>query len=201
MGYIDEEDATRTRGCKPRRGVPGLCANCGEIVYRMPSLSKARNFYCSRLCHAQYLSKNANYSICPVCGVIFHLPKAWVKHRNIKCCSMKCKGIYASEHFQGEKSPSWRGGASKEYHRIRNGKKFREWRKAVFTRDKFTCQACGVVGGYLHPHHIYPFTGYTEKRFEVSNGVTLCKVCHYFVHFTSPKRRPWEIPSDAIWVF
>src|SRR3990172_13385127 len=54
----------------------------------------------------------------------------------------------------------------------------REWRAAVFARDRFTCQQCGVVGGRFNADHIVPYSQAPELRFELSNGRTLCVQCH-----------------------
>ena len=54
----------------------------------------------------------------------------------------------------------------------------REWRLAVFTRDGFTCQGCGQVGGRLNADHIQPYGQFPELRFDLSNGRTLCLECH-----------------------
>ena len=56
------------------------------------------------------------------------------------------------------------------------------WRKSVFERDNYTCQICGKKGCELNAHHIKSFSGYPNFRYDVSNGITLCKKCHKEVH-------------------
>lgn len=55
------------------------------------------------------------------------------------------------------------------------------------TRDNFTCQKCGLRGDKkqmtnFHAHHIKPWLGYPELRYEVFNGQLLCAPCHRVVH-------------------
>lgn len=64
----------------------------------------------------------------------------------------------------------------------RHTKQYSDWRKAVFERDNFTCQDCGQHGGYLEAHHIKSFKKYPKFRFDVKNGVTLCRACHLKRH-------------------
>lgn len=79
---------------------------------------------------------------------------------------------------RGAECWNWKGGISPLYKRIRRSKEFMDWREAVFKRDDWTCQGCGIRGGILHPDHIKPFAFFPELRFELSNGRTLCKNCH-----------------------
>lgn len=81
-----------------------------------------------------------------------------------------------SEHW------NWKGGITSENRRDRNCTQYKMWRKDVFERDKFTCQICGRVGGELEAHHIEHFSENKNLRFDVDNGVTLCKECHRLLH-------------------
>jgi len=92
-----------------------------------------------------------------------------------------------SESKKGEKSYLWKGGITLKHWEIRHGIEFRLWREAVFARDNWTCQKCGIRSGegkaiYLHPHHISNFAQYPELRFAINNGITFCKKCHQRFH-------------------
>ena len=60
----------------------------------------------------------------------------------------------------------------------RDSQEYKEWRKAVFERDSYTCVECHEVGGRLEAHHLKAWADYAELRFKIDNGVTLCKKCH-----------------------
>lgn len=78
----------------------------------------------------------------------------------------------------GKNSFGWKGGISKENYLLRRLARYKNWRKAVFERDNYTCQECSKRGGKLHAHHIKSWEKYPELRFIVSNGITLCVPCH-----------------------
>lgn len=80
----------------------------------------------------------------------------------------------------GEKSYRWKGGITQE--RIRDRKHYYKFRLRVFTRDNFTCQICNKIGGYLEAHHIKSWKNYPKERFDINNGITLCKECHKLYH-------------------
>lgn len=65
----------------------------------------------------------------------------------------------------------------KRYIHIRD-KKYLDWRTGVFTRDNWTCQTCSIRGVYLEAHHVKSWASFPECRYELSNGITLCKPCH-----------------------
>lgn len=57
------------------------------------------------------------------------------------------------------------------------------WRKEVYARDNFTCIACGDnQGGNLNAHHKDGFNWCIKRRYDVSNGATLCESCHANFH-------------------
>lgn len=70
----------------------------------------------------------------------------------------------------------------------RKTKQYKEWRLWVFRRDAYTCIHCGKVGGSLEAHHIYPFKKYKSLRYEINNGITLCRKCHLAEHSKAVKK-------------
>jgi len=97
-----------------------------------------------------------------------HIP--WNKGK--KCDKVTKQKISLSKGGSGRtKSP-------RNFHSL----KYKNWRTAVFTRDSFTCQICKQVGIDLEAHHIKGWIKYPRLRFNISNGITLCKECHKLVH-------------------
>lgn len=78
---------------------------------------------------------------------------------------------------------NYKGGISPENLVIRNSLQMKLWRQDVFARDKYTCRECGLCGGSLQAHHIKEFAKYPELRFNIDNGITLCKNCHNKIHY------------------
>lgn len=54
---------------------------------------------------------------------------------------------------------------------------YKKWRKKVYSRDRYTCKMCGSKK-QLQAHHIKRWSQYPTLRFIISNGITLCKICH-----------------------
>lgn len=65
--------------------------------------------------------------------------------------------------------------------RNRESHEYKEWRKAVMSRDGFVCQRCGAKKN-LQAHHIKSWMSSEELRYCVSNGITLCRACHLIAH-------------------
>ena len=78
----------------------------------------------------------------------------------------------------GENNPNWNGGVTSKNEKIRKSKRYKEWAYKIKVRDDYTCRMCGERGGKLHADHVKPFSIYSELRFDLNNGQTLCKPCH-----------------------
>lgn len=147
------EEHKRKKALARRRGSYFNCIQCGKEFWRRPSeIKKGNNKFCSKICYFKnQIGKSKDVS-----------NRVWPS---------------------GENNPNWKGGRKTENEIIRSSKIYKEWRSEVFKRDNWTCQKCkkrSMSNQYLliHAHHIKPFATFPDLRFEISNGITLCKQCH-----------------------
>lgn len=80
--------------------------------------------------------------------------------------------------FKGENHPNWQGGKTSERIRLMSSDEYKQLKKQVLKRDKYTCQICSQYGGKLEMDHIKEWCNYLELRFEITNCRILCKNCH-----------------------
>jgi len=77
----------------------------------------------------------------------------------------------------------WKGGLTKREETLAHALRveLRNWTKEVLERDNYICQKCGqrFEKIFLHTHHIKPISKYPSLILDVSNGITLCKNCHF----------------------
>lgn len=63
-----------------------------------------------------------------------------------------------------------------------NDPQYEQFRKDVLKRDNKRCKMPGCKNKTnLHVHHIQPWSKASSLRYEVSNGITLCRKCHNFI--------------------
>jgi hypothetical protein len=71
-----------------------------------------------------------------------------------------------------------------------NTKEYKDWAKAVKTRDNYTCIVCGRTEGIIAAHHLIP-KNFKRYRTELDNGVSLCVQHHIFGKFSAHKNPFW----------
>lgn len=107
--------------------------------------------------------------------------------------SPKNKGIPMSEEQKkklslahtgrsGALAGNWKGGISSINALIRGSLAMKQWRNITFIKDDYTCQRCNKRGGFLNAHHILNFSDNKDTRFNIDNGITLCRECHKEFH-------------------
>lgn len=184
-----------------------ICKNCGNTFY--PSAKSV--IFCSSYCCVEYRKAIGGYS----------KPRKKMTEQQKLDQSNRIKAYYdnggtsankgkklpnrsgENHHFWGKKrpeltghnNPNWKGGVTFEDSNKHLGNDYTIWRRHVFYRDNYTCQMCGQNNGYLHADHIKSWSDYPELRFDVNNGRTLCRACHYYVTFKRklPQGNSWGI--------
>ena len=63
----------------------------------------------------------------------------------------------------------------------RNSDRYKQWRAAVFKRDSYTCRDCCSTKN-IQAHHIKSWKNNKELRYDIDNGITLCRACHLKAH-------------------
>lgn len=140
--------------------------------------------------NSEIKEKIANTNICRY-GVQYTQQNKDVRSKTIQTCLEKYGVENYVELFKGklikENSPNWKGGI--DHTRVERATyEYSNWRKEVFSRDKYTCQKCGAKNGFrkesviLHAHHILNWADNVSLRYSTENGITLCKECHTMFH-------------------
>lgn len=117
------------------------------------------------------------------CGAMTVVSRAHLGSGHTKSCGCLAKdmaSIMASARRR-EKSPRW----IPDRARLKELRRFGPvlaWSKSVIERDS-SCVVC-LSNDELQSHHIYGWSEFPELRFNISNGVTLCKHCHRDFHST-----------------
>lgn len=167
----------RCRACRTaaRRSVRS-CGGCGE----QRSVADA-HLYSDRLCLRCTLAREIR--LCVDCG-----KEVTRKATRCRLCSL---------HYRsGPRSATWLGGRTPINQRERTSQAARAWRRAIFARDNYTCQLCEKRGVTLHAHHKKAWATHPELRYDIENGITLCRDCHlHEVH-----QGHWGRPGLELWV-
>lgn len=64
---------------------------------------------------------------------------------------------------------------------IRDDPKYYIWRSSVYKRDNYACKNCGS-SDRLNAHHIKSWKDHPFSRYDIENGITLCRSCHIAEH-------------------
>lgn len=181
------------------------CEICSIEYTRKPRLASKlweRQRFCSKSCAGKFRKpiKDQPTKECEVCGITYAKPSkqntSWWADSSF--CSSTCRHkIPVSTETRnkravsllgnrnslgknvGESNNNWKGGITSENNKIRSSFEYKEWRTSVFKRDSYKCKmASDDCVHEIHAHHILRFSEYPELRFDINNGITLCRNHH-----------------------
>ena len=153
-----------------------VCEVCGSPFTVKPYRAETARF-CSDRCRLVGLWQqlrgrkySGEWCTCRQCGARFWVQRHTlerVDRRQGRFCSKVCmdKSREALPGEDGETGRHWTA-------------RYKRWREAVVERDRGLCSACGDVVAKPHVHHKFAWAQFPALRYEVSNGVTMCKRCH-----------------------
>lgn len=168
--------AKKENGAKNNKNISG--AKFGRLTAVKPTEKRElRSVIWECLCDCgnkkEVSFRNLNKGNTQSCGC---LAKEFIVEKNKK---------WGIDH-RGENHPSWNPDLTEEDRaRRRSGLadgRVSDWRVSVFIRDKHTCRICKKKNKELNAHHLDGWNWCKEKRFDLKNGITLCKRCHLNFH-------------------
>lgn len=203
---------SKSCGCYQRDAISGennvnwkpnvinICENCGEEYEISQWESKKRRFCCFQ-CFFEYTALRNGWNLgettltCEQCGKEYSRPSRL--NGISRFCSKPCQFNWMSENTRGENSPNWKIDILRDE---RNKKRIlpenKKWVRDVLERDDYTCRICGAHGGKLTAHHLYSYSNYPEKKFDLDNGLTICQHEHKEFHLWMGGYRVPCTPTD-----
>jgi len=93
---------------------------------------------------------------------------------------------------RGENNWNWKGGIKVRGKSTLNTTDYRIWRMSVLKRDNFKYKISNPdCKGQLQTHHILRWAEHPELRYEVNNGITLCRFHHPLKKIDEIKLSPY----------
>lgn len=180
---------------RPSTRITTSCGICKKQISVKPSRMREIN-YCSQICFHQAHSGTNHPNFGKHHSAETKRKQSEVKIGNTYALGNKSGlGKHLSEErkhklseerigiprpfMRGANHPNWNGGVTPLHKQIWCSLEYKNWRRQVFERDKYTCVLCGDnKGGNLEADHIKPRYTHPELIFDITNGRTLCHRCH-----------------------
>lgn len=162
------------------------CTQCHKPVKRTARHRRiTKNHFCGFRCygiwqrtHRLGVGRKRVKVKCTYCGRTLHKQLNQILGSGRAFCDGPCYWAWRLEtsFLSGPDNKTWKGG-SVGY----RGPNWTKQKRAARTRDKNTCQRCGIRGKHLPVHHVKPFRlfrGDYVSANRLDNLVTLCGRCH-----------------------
>lgn len=130
--------------------------------------------------------KLTTFNLLCSCGKEFITTATRIKSGSTTSC-----GCSRKEGFMGENNPNYNPDLPLEERKGKRGYAVTRWSLAVKRRDNFTCQVCGSTEKPV-AHHLNSYKNDKDARYDIENGITLCRDCHtdFHVNFMGTYRVP-----------
>lgn len=185
------------------------CIVCNKPLYRRPSELKMVVFVCCKDCRGSAYKKRPNINSLNNLNLgrkkgdngLKGIPKS-KESKKKRSDSMKlwCRNNPAKSKeraivHKGENHHLWNGGSSEFNKKIRLLNENRIWMDSTKERDNYKCVKCQSVDN-LESHHKIELSELLyqnnikstdearlcKKLWDIENGITLCRKCHYDLH-------------------
>ena len=171
----------------PKSIFHGRTRSCGCYQSKLTVERQLKNLIhkdFDRLYVLELLPKNGpkrKYKCRCKCGKIVTIAAGHLKSGHTRSCG--CKNIDVIKNRKGINHPKYNPLlTNKEREDRRLLPEFVAWRTAIYKRDNHICQICKTKHGPFNAHHLDGWKWCKTRRFDVTNGITLCEKCHKSFH-------------------
>lgn len=184
---VTKDKSKKCLVCDAPTAKEGNTKYCSQSCYSASGKRSARAKMNMRVIVKPPWNKSSVTKVCETCEVLFMAKKS--RESRSRFCSLSCRAKY----FSGTKSPHYkidRTTLSKKQER--NDSAYSDWRQQVWLRDNFKCKIANPnCKGRIEAHHILAWRDYSELRYEVNNGITLCHAHHPRVRAEEKRLSPF----------
>lgn len=164
------------------------CFICGKEKFFSPCEIKERNF-CSISCGSKF-TKNGRFKKGTKCSeeAKKNLSKKHIRYKyKYEITEETRKKMIENARVRNEKGINcgennyrWIKDRSKlKKQDRRNDSAYKDWRKQIYKRDNYKCKInTEECSGRIEAHHILRWRDHPELRYEVNNGILLCRFHH-----------------------
>ena len=164
------------------KGLVGTFSHSEEWKKKMRMIMKSKG-----LDGANSPSWKGGKNKCKICGKLLSNYRSTYCRNHVVHTSERNMKISISKigkkrpDMSGENHPLWIKDRTlvKTTDREHNDPRYKQWKKEVHTRDRSRCRIANEdCSGRLEAHHILPWSQSPELRYEMNNGITLCRYHH-----------------------